>query len=345
MLKKIFRYFIIFFFIILIIIVLIEILGPAFKGFFSYNHLPQKIIINHFEKSNLTEFTLKKDFSGRHLASEAKFDTIVTTDTNNQRITKNNNNNKEKVYIFGDSFVFGHGVNDNETMPFYLQKENLNFSFQNLGFTAGRDLTSYYVWLKEYVGIKNIFNGIIVFYKNDIEDMRRNKCFNSINKEVDLLNDDCVNIESNFEILNGKLYEKKSFLLEKLYPFYTLLKRSYSVALVRVYYDYIIKYFNKPDMVDSKKENRIQLNQKERDNIKYILRYFKNNINLMGLVLIDYDSNNLFYDYIIDVSNEMDVKIIKIDSLDIKYRIGINDPHYNKAGNQKVAKIINDELF
>ena len=44
MLKKIFRYFIIFFFIILIIIVLIEILGPAFKGFFSYNHLPQKII-------------------------------------------------------------------------------------------------------------------------------------------------------------------------------------------------------------------------------------------------------------------------------------------------------------
>ena len=65
----------------------------------------------------------------------------------------------------------------------------------------------------------------------------------------------------------------------------------------------------------------------------------------MGLVLIDYDSTNIFYNYIIDVSNEIDVKIIKIDSLDIKYRIGINDPHYNKSGNQKVAKIINNELF
>ena len=93
--KKIIKYLLNFLLIILITLFIIELLGPLFKNYFPYKFLPQKIIINFFEESNVTEFTLKKNFVGSHIVSEAKINVTVTTNEVNQRVTNNNRNDKE----------------------------------------------------------------------------------------------------------------------------------------------------------------------------------------------------------------------------------------------------------
>jgi len=50
------------------------------------------------------------------------------------RITPNNEINKpKKINFFGGSFVFGEGVDSNETLPSYFKRLNKNFSVKNYG--------------------------------------------------------------------------------------------------------------------------------------------------------------------------------------------------------------------
>jgi len=339
--KKIKYIFLIISFNFLFLIFLIEIVGPFFSDSFKYRYLPQKIISSHFENSKTTEFTLKKNFSAPFIMSEAKFNSHVTTDEFGQRITSNNIPDVEKIYIFGDSFTFGFGVNDNQTVPYFIQEKISDYSFINLGFSAGRDLSSYYTWLKKNIKIKKITRGILILYINDLNDLIRNRCFNLKNIEVKLTSEECVNIKSNYYIYGGKLYNKKSFFNYLFHNFHTYLKRSYSIALFRMYYDYLFS-LNKNSV--NKKIND-KLSKEEKEKIQFIVNYFNDKIDLLGIVMIDYSEENKFYDYISKISRTKKIKTIKIEPLNLKYKIGINDPHHNALGNKLLADRIIKEIF
>jgi len=73
------------------------------------------------------------------------FKNKVTIEKNNQRyIGESSLNTKKDVYIFGDSFVFGEGVNDEQTFSFLLQNKFPNFKF-HLYATGGYSLANSYI--------------------------------------------------------------------------------------------------------------------------------------------------------------------------------------------------------
>ena len=64
------------------------------------------------------------------------YDVVYSMDASSLRITPNSNENSKKCLLFfGDSFTVGEGVNDNETLPFYLNEFLRNkFRVYNFGF-------------------------------------------------------------------------------------------------------------------------------------------------------------------------------------------------------------------
>jgi hypothetical protein len=73
------------------------------------------------------------------------FKNIVTVDKNSQRfIGKSNSNPVSNIYVFGDSFVFGEGVNDEQTFTFLLQNKFPQYKFHLLA-AGGYSLTNAYM--------------------------------------------------------------------------------------------------------------------------------------------------------------------------------------------------------
>ncbi len=94
---------------------------------------------------------------------------------------------------------------------------------------------------------------------------------------------------------------------------------------------------------DNKISKKLSIEDKEK--IQFILNYFNNNINLLGIVMLYYSKDNVFYNYLSKIAKTENIKIVKIEPLNLKYSIGINDPHYNYSGNRLVADRIIKELF
>lgn len=72
--------------------------------------------------------------------NETIYNVIYTNDKNGLRATPNNNlDSKQCLLLFGDSFTYGEGVNDDETLPFYINKKSkrqyriYNFGFHGYG--------------------------------------------------------------------------------------------------------------------------------------------------------------------------------------------------------------------
>ena len=73
------------------------------------------------------------------------FKNKVTIEKNNQRyIGRSSLNTSKDVFIFGDSFIFGEGVNDEQTFTFLLQNKFPNFKF-HLYATGGYSLSNAYI--------------------------------------------------------------------------------------------------------------------------------------------------------------------------------------------------------
>ena len=86
-------------------------------------------------KSNVQLDTIQ---SHRILKSnnETIYKVTYTNDKNGWRATPNNNLGSNKcLLLFGDSFTYGEGINDNETLPFYLNKQSAQkYRIYNFGF-------------------------------------------------------------------------------------------------------------------------------------------------------------------------------------------------------------------
>jgi hypothetical protein len=72
-------------------------------------------------------------FSG----NDTIFDVHYSIDSFHKRITPEYNpNNKQHALFFGCSIAFGHGVEDNETMPYYFQKNTNKYNAYNFAYSG-----------------------------------------------------------------------------------------------------------------------------------------------------------------------------------------------------------------
>lgn len=81
------------------------------------------------------------------------FESLISTDEYGRRIVPSNNNKaKNAVLIFGDSFVFGEGVNDNESIAHFLADELENTNVYP--YAANGYGPQHMLWLLENVDIR-----------------------------------------------------------------------------------------------------------------------------------------------------------------------------------------------
>jgi hypothetical protein len=84
----------------------------------------------NFDDNN-NKFVLNKD------KETLIFDVDITQYLNGFRYTKSNYNSNDSIVFLGCSFSFGDGINDDETLPYYISKElNFNTFILNAGITG-----------------------------------------------------------------------------------------------------------------------------------------------------------------------------------------------------------------
>jgi hypothetical protein len=69
---------------------------------------------------------------------EVIYSVVYTIDENNRRVTpyQNPSNPNKFLLLFGDSFVFGEGVEDDQTLPFHLSQLATEYRVYNYGFSG-----------------------------------------------------------------------------------------------------------------------------------------------------------------------------------------------------------------
>jgi hypothetical protein len=94
------------------------------------------------------------------LGGKTVFSVVYHTDENGLRVVplKGVNARKNTVYFFGCSFVFGQGVEDNETLPYYFAREAQSFRPLNYAF-PGFGTQQMLVRLMKPQGIQNPAKG------------------------------------------------------------------------------------------------------------------------------------------------------------------------------------------
>ncbi len=77
------------------------------------------------------------------------------------------NQSKEHILILGDSVAFGNGVNDNETVSYFIQKKTAKYQVLNLA-VPGYSIDQYYLTLKNNINKTNPkYIIVILFSGND----------------------------------------------------------------------------------------------------------------------------------------------------------------------------------
>lgn len=321
-------------------LVFIELFLHIVKPAVAYQNLPQKIIQDFLDSSETTEFTLKKNYSGQFLMSGASFDSTVKTNKLGWRDTEPDN--REKVLVFGDSFIFGFGVNNNETIPFYLEQKQPKYDFVNLGYVAGRSPDSYANYLKHNKSLQQK-NTIVVIYHNDLKDMTNNICLDRNNTKVVLNNNNCKNIKSKFDsIHDGKIISNNDYK-RKLYDLnlgwcYTLLKQSYILGILK---DRLSRKTHPELAALTTAKNT--LTQYQQNKIKDSINILKENSKSLTVFMIENNADSIFYSFINKYCREIKINCHPIPRFEKKY-YWKNDGHYNKNGTEKASKIILSHL-
>ena len=104
-----------------------------------------------------------------NLKNKLHYGAYINSNLEGIRGTKNNFSEK-KVLFFGDSFCFGEGVDDNQTIPEFFEKDFKNISSINLG-VHGYGIDQQYMYLKDT--IKKYNPQLTCFIITD-NDFRRN---------------------------------------------------------------------------------------------------------------------------------------------------------------------------
>lgn len=112
---------------------------PNVNPFFSGTYVDNK---NVSGEKDILGYGPKKDTSFqvsaiRHNDSKKIFDVIYTFDNGQRKIPYNNNSSTNSIFFLGCSHVFGDGLNDNQTLPYYFSEYTSHkFNVENLAFSG-----------------------------------------------------------------------------------------------------------------------------------------------------------------------------------------------------------------
>ena len=334
--------------ILIISVILSELTLQLLKPKIPYQYAPQKIVQNFWEESPITEVALKKSHESRFLMSEASFDSIVKTNSLGWR--DNEPDSRKKVLVIGDSFTFGWGVNNNETIPYHLEEiYNNEYDFINLGYTAGASPDSYATYLRYHKDLQKI-QTILILFTNDWREIKNNICVHvdgSISKSPTVGCNKIVGTKTT--IINGRRFYNRtpSHFMKLPNSIIYWLKQSYLVATIRT----IASSFN---VIDSRELAAIKslgnLTKDERDGLHGLLDEI---FHLSGesLMIVSLDSlekvgknNKSFYGVVQEFCALNDkihcLNILPVDSS----KTFKNDTHLSNIGTEYIANIIQDYL-
>lgn len=96
---------------------------------------------NHFDKDDYMGYTLKKNFqnivSKSYLNGSIIYNVTYLTDKYRRRtINEEYDNNNPHIILFGGSYAFGEGLNDDETLQYYLDKNMRDYNIYNYAFSG-----------------------------------------------------------------------------------------------------------------------------------------------------------------------------------------------------------------
>lgn len=325
MLRIIFFNLLIFFLILFVVEVILKIYYPLNHGGVYYEFYSEK----ETKPSLADPEILLPNKKFIHKSSE--FKAIVTSTDYGNRIS-NKENNFEKHIFIGDSFTFGHGVNDQDTFV-YLFCTMKQISCVNLG-KPGTDQGSQLHILQTYLknnNIKMIQLNIFIFYScnmeasgNDLKsNLQRYNTEEKLTQKKIMTNNQDVTLSRN-RVLN--------FLKTNLYKS-EIIKRSINLFISNL----------KNNLAKCSKINEIN---KSFESLDFYLKKFinvakVNNAKIKVYAIPPYYelNNNLSNDIFKDLINLKDIKISNIDNLEINNYYEF-DGHLNKFGHIKIYKYL-----
>ena len=283
-------------------------------------------------------------------SGETIYNVIYTNDENANRITPNNNTKSNKcLLLFGDSFTYGEGLNDNETLAFFINETNDKaFRIYNFG-------------LHGY----GPHNALALLKSGEVERVLEKQCSEMIAIYESLPGHIArANLFSEWELSNKKSPKFKLINNELIWINNPLnsaskpRKRSFTERLndsieYRKQKSYLYELFAKPNEYkysEKYNETYFAIMQEMRAELKA-----KFNSDLLFLL---WDSNNLSKDLEIKESNA----IIKwLESVDLpyflisqmisdykqdrlKYGIHTCDLHPNALANEKIAEFLAEKI-
>ena len=277
-----------------------------------------------------TKVDSKKIINGRLV-----YDVVYSMDASSLRITPNSNENSKKCLLFfGDSFTIGEGVNDNETLPFYLNEAlGAKFRVYNFGFHGYGP------------------HQALALLKSDAIKDKLSPCI-KIHSFIEILPDHIKRANSfspwedtlapRFKLKNGNLIwinEKKNIFDKLERRIFLLLKKSYLFESIFKY-----KYSSRYNALFFALLEEID---------KSLQDSFNSKINL-----IFFDSNNLSSDLEITQSRDIDeflkkskIKYFRLSDLSPSYKnnrlslgLDICDLHPNSRFNKEIALALISKL-
>ncbi|PIP13906.1 MAG: hypothetical protein COX48_02975 [bacterium (Candidatus Stahlbacteria) CG23_combo_of_CG06-09_8_20_14_all_34_7] len=157
---------------IVILIISIAIVFVFIEMFFSILFLVQENLNNWQEDSNVYVFDPLLGWRGNSNISKyiRNFEKKFKVDSDSFGFRENSNNvlfNNKKIFIFGDSFVWGVGVDNDKTISAFLERMT-NYEVKNYGM-IGYGTDQEYLLLRSINDNSNVI--IIMFYINDLRDI------------------------------------------------------------------------------------------------------------------------------------------------------------------------------
>lgn len=130
------------------------------------------------------------------------------------------NPDKNHVLIVGDSVAFGLGVNDNETVSYYISEELKEFQTLNLA-VSGYGIDQYYLMLKRHVAKTNPKLIIVIISTvNDLRDTLSNNLFGISKPFFTIKNNALINTENPISKFSCTNLFTKSWLLSNYFSYF-----------------------------------------------------------------------------------------------------------------------------
>ena len=210
---------------------------------------------NFAEYDDLLGWKLKPNYEGVFFSSE--YSTSIKNNAQGMRMSNDIEIEKAKkrIAFLGDSYVWGHGLNEEQRMSNILQDKLNDFEVLNFG-VSGYSTDHYYLLLNKTILDYNSDLVIIGFYANDLEDTGNSKMqdypkplFKIENNSLRLTNVPVPKIESLSERIYSSLKKLDLFFSYKSHVyilFKPLLFKIYDLGKNDVYKKYKITTYEIP---------------------------------------------------------------------------------------------------